>query len=308
MLVYIVGIVASAGDSQAQQITTKITADNGYALFTAPAETAPLTFIGTDSNGLASQIRAAETFTFSVVNTGYIFVVAWSDFDDAQGLLASFSGAQTILTGDKRWQVFPTKTNLRRAGSPNSTAFAAAVSGQIGLATATNQWTVPAVGPSNLSSSTTLIGVPGVTSSAQWMWYESGRCPGPSSPFRPGCDHAESLIFRLPARDLLPTPCIPVNLFNLCCMGKNNDGKLTFAFAVLARNTSTVPRALSISAPAATLTYSPTTLQPGQSNVIGMFTLNADSTQPVCLTFQLQGQPVCSAVYCWNTSCPGIGR
>ena len=47
-----------------------------------------------------------------------------------------------------------------------------------------------------------------IPTTAKWIWFQSGKpaCAGPQSPFKPGCNHNEYLIFRLPAKDLWPPP------------------------------------------------------------------------------------------------------
>jgi hypothetical protein len=42
---------------------------------------------------------------------------------------------------------------------------------------------------------------------AHWAWYDSGRGGWPESPFRPGFDHGEVLVFRLALE--LPSPGDP---------------------------------------------------------------------------------------------------
>jgi hypothetical protein len=38
---------------------------------------------------------------------------------------------------------------------------------------------------------------------SKWIWHQSGKCPGQSSPLIGNCNHDEYLIFRLPVSELI---------------------------------------------------------------------------------------------------------
>jgi hypothetical protein len=188
------------------QVSIKVTADNSYAVYAGDGTAANgLGFVGTATATLASQIGNAGSFNVDVGSCGYVYVVAWSDASTAQGLLASVSaGTNTILTGDPRWQVFATNTNLGTNGAPSSAPFITALKAKIAAAT----WTAPAVGVANTTTNGVEPYAAAIPATAKWIWYQSGKpaCAGAKSPFKPGCNHNEYLIFRLPAKDLLPPP------------------------------------------------------------------------------------------------------
>jgi hypothetical protein len=146
----------------------------------------------------------------SLTGSSYIYIVAWSDASVAQGLLASFTGGPhaTILSGQPLWQVYA--TNATFPGGPGAKKFTKFLNKQLDIACSGNLWTAPAVGGTNQTgnvvpggSGTALepVGVSIIDPKAQWMWFQSGMaaCTGPDSPFAPGCNHNEFLIFRFPA-------------------------------------------------------------------------------------------------------------
>jgi len=202
----------------APTITANVTCDNDFALYVGDCCVAT-TFIGNNScDVLNSCIRAGKQFTIgpggmpavSLTGSGYIYIVAWSDAFVAQGLLASFQVLPhaPILSGDHLWQVYA--TNVTFPSSPGSKKFTKFLNKQLDIACSGNLWTAPAVGGTNQTgnmvpggSGTSLepVGVSIIAGAAKWMWFQSGMssCAGPDSPFAPGCNHNEFLIFRLPA-------------------------------------------------------------------------------------------------------------
>jgi hypothetical protein len=202
----------------APTINAGVTCDNDFVIYVGDCCVAT-TFIGNNScDVLNSCIRAGKQFTIgpapavpavSLTGSSYIYIVAWSDGLVAQGLLASFQGPHaTILSGDPQWQVYA--TNVTFPSSPGAKKFTKFLNAQLSIACDGNLWTAPAVGGTNQTGNTVPggsgtnlepIGVSIIPGAAKWIWFQSGKplCAGPNSPFAPGCNHNEYLIFRLPA-------------------------------------------------------------------------------------------------------------
>ncbi|HWX42873.1 MAG TPA: hypothetical protein VN345_17125, partial [Blastocatellia bacterium] len=196
----------------ATAITANVTCDNDFALYVGDCCVAT-TFVGNNScDVLNSCIRAGATFTLpATTGSSYIYIVAWSDASVAQGLLATFAGPHAkISTGNPCWQVYATGLKFPSFSSPGKKKFRNFLNAQLDIACSNNLWTTPAVGGNNLSgnmvpggSGTPLepINAAGADGTANWIWFQSGNaaCAGPDSPFAPGCNHNEFLIFRFPA-------------------------------------------------------------------------------------------------------------
>ena len=196
----------------ATAITANVTCDNDFALYVGDCCVAT-TFVGNNSCDVENVcIRHGAAFTLPpTTGSSYIYIVAWSDASVAQGLLASFVGPHTtISTGDPRWQVYATTQTFPSFSSPGKKKFTKFLNAQLDMACSGNLWTTPAVGGTNASgnvvpggSGTILepINAAGADANANWIWFQSGKaaCAGPDSPFAPGCNHNEFLIFRFPA-------------------------------------------------------------------------------------------------------------
>jgi len=217
-------------------VTVNITCDNDFALYAGDCcSVTQAGFIGSNSCSTNMCIRDGKTFTISgLTGSSYIYVVAWSDAAVGQGLLASIQGTSNmVLTGDSRWQVFPTNstasspsnlsysaacTFANKAGvpfAPGSKKFTKCVNMELSQACSNNFWTTPSVGGTGASgnlvpsgSGNPLEPPPDLTPllPASWIWYQDNKsaCAGPDSPFSPGCNHDEFLIFRVPASYALP--------------------------------------------------------------------------------------------------------
>jgi hypothetical protein len=224
------------GIAQAQ-VTVKVVADNSYALFVGD-QGQQATFVGTGTVTLASQFANAGNYAgVTLGSCGYVYIVAWSDQTSAQGLLASVSGsASTVNTGALgTWQVFATGTNLGTSGIPSSAPFASAVNAQITNANTNNLWVAPAIGVSNITGNGIWPNVPAIPTTAKWTWYQSGNtpCAGTQSPFKPGCNHKEYLIFRLPVKGIVPPPAFTSLNPDFTLQATLNAGNAT-TFQVLA--------------------------------------------------------------------------
>jgi hypothetical protein len=193
----------------AQTIYGNFTCDNSYAVWIGtPAEV--VTLIRQETNTTASDIFHGETFSFEYTPQCQIYIAAWSDDRVLQGLIGTFSGGVTLKTGDPQIEVLATGIDFDNNQFPTAAQINAALlsTGTITPALPTGGTFVStAVGSRNLDSSPWGWSVDPVLemhSEALWIWHESGDCPGPESPFTPGCNHDEFLIFRIPCDELVP--------------------------------------------------------------------------------------------------------
>ncbi|PYP89194.1 MAG: hypothetical protein DMF61_04300 [Blastocatellia bacterium AA13] len=201
-------------------INLGIACDNNFAVYLGSCCSANA-LVGNNSCDLNECIRHGQAYTISgITGDSFLYVVAWSDSGVAQGLLASLGpGPMTaippskILGGDSRWQVF--STGIAFPGSPPAGSgntihptkkFQKILNQQIGFACDNNLWQTPVNGATNVSGNNVAGAgalappVSVVDPNARWMWFQSSKpaCAGVQSPFAPGCDHGEYLIFRLP--------------------------------------------------------------------------------------------------------------
>jgi hypothetical protein len=274
--------------AQAAQAQVKVTADNSYALFYRD-QSGALNFLGTDTCTTAACIYAAETYAAPQPGQD-IYLVAWSDHGVAQGLLAEVSvGGTAIHGGDPRWRVYATGVTFN--GPPSGAAFQSTLNSRINSSTAAN-WVAPAIGEDNASASVGVYGpVSGLAGQNRWMWFQSTKreCGGANSPFSPGCNHNEYLIFRLSARDLPQPPCASAGEPASCCLAQTFRRSGVYAFSVVVNNQTGGPATLGITATQGTVnTFTPTTLPPGNTMVTGTFTAPIGAN--VCLVFEVAGR------------------
>lgn len=204
-------------------VNVGVSCDNDFAVYLGTCCTVTnATFVGASSCNVTNAcVRHGQAYTITgITGSSYLYIVAWSDSATAQGLLVSVGpGPVTstppseILGGDPRWQVYA--TSLTFPGSPptttdNTTAptkkFEKFLNAQLDIACSSNLWTTPTNGGTNASGNNVAGGgaleppVTVVDPNALWMWLQSGKsaCAGTQSPFSPGCNHNEYLIFRLP--------------------------------------------------------------------------------------------------------------
>jgi len=185
----------------AWNVDVQLTADNAYAIYTGDANGVSA-FHGGDENVTAADIRAAESYSFTMADGEAIYVAAWSDDGIAQGLLAEFNIDGTILTtSNSDWEVMATGIDLDVSSSAPSLVD---LSAQIALANAgavpSGGWVPSTIGVLNDGNSS-VYGtqlVSSMASTINWAWYDSGNCSSANQPFSGGCNHDEYLVFRLP--------------------------------------------------------------------------------------------------------------
>jgi hypothetical protein len=197
----VAALLWAAGTSNGAVITT-MTADNHYAVYSVGANGTTLTLqigneLGPDGQPGQYNWSLPETSTPFDTN-GFIYVAAWSDDFFAQGLLGDIDlgNGQFLRTGDAAWRVHKTGIDLDDGSAYPTTALMEA---EILDANTNNLWMTPVAGQSNVPATVPWGQVPGISSSARWMWapLASG-----GNPFDPGTDAGEFLIFCAP----IPTP------------------------------------------------------------------------------------------------------
>lgn len=213
-----------------QPIDVSMTADNAYRLGWGPATgiDSAISFFPTVENPLNVDITSCgaagvEKYRINPRPTDFIYVAAYSDKHVSQGLLGQFRSAAGVRvnTGDPAWSVCATSVNFDLGsngppvGPPVTPASSSSINEQIANC---NRGGVPGnsgwVGASGGTSGNLAIGqhnadgapdfgaIACVDGSARWMWFDESPATG-LDPFKPGANHDEYLIFRLPAFTLL---------------------------------------------------------------------------------------------------------
>jgi hypothetical protein len=169
-----------------------ITVDNSYALYYG-TETQATNFVGSDNNWFS-----AESYTFDLPASNFIYVVTQSDLSVAQGFLAQFTNLLTnerFYSHDSQWQVTATG-NFGSAPYTGSAADFTELTSQLVLANAgsnpSNGWVNTFAGGANGSGPWGPIA--GIDSAAHWSWHNSN---GSINPTQGGFNHDEYLIFRI---------------------------------------------------------------------------------------------------------------
>lgn len=184
-------------------IKADFTCDNSYAIWLG-SKTQVHTLIRQETNTSARGILSGEHFSFTAYENDFLYVLAWSDNLNRQGLIGMFNGGVRKQMGDIEWEVLPTnqdKGNLHFPTLPEINSH---------LATALpNDWKQPFVGPTNANTSSLypeLGSIANIDQDVNWVWYDSNNS---GNPFSPGYNHQEFLIFRIPVKDLTAccSPC-----------------------------------------------------------------------------------------------------
>ncbi len=210
--------------AKAQTITGRFSVDNGYQLWIGNSYEVQ-TQLAAQWNTRAKQIKTGVSVTFNAIPDCHIYIVAWSDDKDFQGLVGSFSGATTIKTGDSQWRVWPTGNNLNGVSNATTTPSIGQVnSWLIGAPPNPSTWPIPFAGPIvNGPIPNNIYGtVLGIDPNAKWVWHDSKKdsratWPLTTGTYSPhgvpflGFNHDEVLIFRVPCPAPVqpPDPCCP---------------------------------------------------------------------------------------------------
>lgn len=189
------------------QITGHFTCDNSYSVWKGNKTQVGAAPLLEATNTEAGQIRKGEDLPpIEITPECYLYIVAWSDDAVYQGLIGSFTGAITIHTGDSRWRVLPTGINKDNNQFPTSVEINSAIA-----AAQPSDWKVPFNGAPN-GGPPWPWSIQGVSTQAQWMWYDSGKDPNakyPVSPYVPfnAFNHDEFLIFRISCKEFSCGAC-----------------------------------------------------------------------------------------------------
>lgn len=229
----IAGLIALSSSASADTLEYAITADNAYAIYLGTSTSASL-LVASAQNVTAGDIASAESgfaALFGPTNDQFLYVVAYGDRVVAQGLLAEFVVERlaqkflyTVRGSEPAWRVFATAQTLAEDAPPPT---AAQVSQQIAIANAqaggagtSGTWKPVFVGPKNDAGAQAYGLVPsiaGIDAGSEWIWYQSGNCPGAQDPFQ-GCDHGEYLLFRIQLEEVGGC-CFPEGQCGIARMG-----------------------------------------------------------------------------------------
>jgi len=194
---------SGAGAGSSIDFDVVITADNRYDLYTGDFSSVD-THVGGAFATLAAHIFSAESYSLTLPENGYLYIVTWSDVAVYQGVLAEFTSNLGTIYSGSQWEVFAVGDRPAVAAPARTLAD---VTAQIMIANSgggpSNGWVPATGGMANNSSSLWGGQIPAINPAADWMWYDSGRDPRSNAPFL-GFDHDEYLIFRLPVN--IPTP------------------------------------------------------------------------------------------------------
>jgi len=245
-----------------------VTADNAYAVFVGDSQ--GLKYLGSEwastreeifsqpeyypAGPLGKHNRNGPVIPMYLDEHHALYIVAWSDAVDFQGLLADvvIDGIQ-ISAENPEWQVYPTgffaqptdNSEFPASSMPGCTPAGSTpydrtvrfgqdntappcpawVQKMIVQADADKLWKTPSKGDYNTEASSHYKQkVTGIAETHRWMWYNSTECADAlNAPFetpRKRCEHQEPLIFRIPvsAAQAEPTQCAPsfTGNFKMC--------------------------------------------------------------------------------------------
>lgn len=206
-------LLAWSPEVRAAEIRGTVICDNYHFVFTGSANGASLTPRGQVEFG--PQNPPVE-YSFPTSDDDILYIAAWSDHSIQQGLLHGFTvdGVPRFSAEDGKtaWEVCA--TGFRKddpiANPIQELSLANWIRDCNAGSTLSGGWVKPGTPPGELAigaandgtfpkNSPWCSGNPcaGIPESAQWTWYRSGECDSAEAPFVPGCDHHETLIFRL---------------------------------------------------------------------------------------------------------------
>lgn len=168
--------------AEATPITSTVTADNHYAIYTGNADS--INYVGRNEMGSAGAPGTynwsnPETFAFDVKPGDYIYVAGWSDDGTAQGWIGQFvSGSGTILSNATDWEVYLTCKDIDDGGAaPTAATFQDDIAGA--------SWGAITNYRDNGASPWGTIA--SIDSNADWIW---------GSAMQPGSGYGEYQVFR----------------------------------------------------------------------------------------------------------------
>jgi len=281
------GFLRALATAASADINATVTADNAYSFGWGDANGVGPSFgggtyvgasISPDNSllfkdcpgGPGPNAYGVETYSIpapKVLPGNHLYVAAFSDDSDRQGLLGTFldtvSNVQ-IYTGDTRWQVCATGENYQgneltegiADGVPSLATINARIAdcnawtaaGGSGPATTSGGWVDSSIdyglgkiyrGNHNDGSAPKWGAITCIPSTAQWMWFNSQ--PGViADPTGAGGNHKEFLIFRLDMKVFQP-PCPRVFEPLVECIQGPLGPTGCYNVTVIVSNTSTAP-------------------------------------------------------------------
>lgn len=155
----------------AASITATLTADNHYGLYYGQGDGSGLTFVGRNELGSSGNPgtynwSSPETYNFNVGSGDYLYVLAWDD-DSYQSWIGEFQGVQNnpLFSNTTDWEYFVSSGN--NPGTSGNLPSLATVATEIASAT----WAAPLASASQ--GSTPWGTIPGISSSAQFIWHDT---------------------------------------------------------------------------------------------------------------------------------------
>lgn len=157
----------------------------------------------------------AKSFKFRGECCDYLYFVCWSDDAGRNGLLVELHGDSTVFSGASNWEVFATGINKDKGSivtiNEVNTALARACK---------DGWQKPFVGQQNDGSNKPFPAIGSVDKNANFIWHDSGKSSGTYAPFKPGFNHDEFLIFRLPLSAVFTKRCAACECEECCEKGE----------------------------------------------------------------------------------------
>ena len=206
-------LLAVSRGARAADVEGAVVCDNYHFVFSGSVDGRSLTPHGRVEVGPQT---VPVAYSFQKSDDDYLYIAAWSDRSIEQGLLHGFTldGLPRYSAEDNKsaWEVcasgFRKETPV--VNPIKDLDLASWIRECNAGATPSGGWVKPGAQPGVLAIGVAndgtfpedapwCTGSPcvGIPHGAQWTWYDSGECDGAQAPFVPGCDHYETLIFRL---------------------------------------------------------------------------------------------------------------
>ncbi len=162
-------------DGTGLPVTAILTADNHYGLYYGKADGSGLTLVGRNEFGGGGSVGAynwnyPETFNFKLQPDDYLYVLSWNDggprmwmgeFDLPNGL--------SLLSDTTAW-----KSQIASGNNPYYLGGALPPTTEITEEINRGSWTTPLASAQNIGYSGTVWGlIPGISSSANFIWHDS---------------------------------------------------------------------------------------------------------------------------------------
>lgn len=161
-----------AKSAQAAQITATVTADNHYGLYHGKANGDGLTFVGRNelgSSGAPGDFNWSlpEQFNFNADAGDYLYVLAW-DTALVQSWIGEFQlpNGSSLLSNTSDWEYFVSSGDNPAFSGGNLPSIATVASDIASATWATPQASAP-------QGSDPWGTIPGISSSAQFVWYDT---------------------------------------------------------------------------------------------------------------------------------------